>query len=70
MGEKIGKVIAITIFWIIVLAFLGGFGLIKNVFFGGAAWIYVIIRQGIIITLIVGTFYLLYDFLSKNKTKK
>ncbi len=78
IGNRIDKTIAkninvglIVLFWIIVLGFLGGLELIKDVFFAGAVWIYVIIQQGIILLLIATPIYLIYKLLNhKNKSIK
>jgi len=74
IGNKIDKVIAkninvglIVLFWIIVLGFLGGLELIKDVFSVGVVWIYVIIRQGIILLLIATPIYLIYKLFNHKK---
>ncbi len=67
MKEKIGEVTFIIIFWIILLGFLGGLSLIKDIFSAGSVWIYVIIKQGIILTLVATPFYLIYKYSHKKK---
>ena len=74
IGNKIDKAIAkninvglIVLFWIIVLGFLGGLELIKDIFSAGIVWIYVIIRQGIILLLIATPIYLIYKIFNRKK---
>jgi len=72
--NKIDKTIAknlnvglVILFWIIILGLLGGLNLIKDVFSAGIIWIYVIVRQGIILLLVAIPFYLMYKFFNGKK---
>lgn len=66
MKEKIGNATFIMIFWIILFGLFGGLNLIKDVFSVGILWVYVIIRQGVILVLIVIPFYLIFKYFNKK----
>ncbi len=67
MKEKISKAIFIIIFWVILFGLLGGISLIKDVFSVGVLWVYVVIKQGIILLLIVIPFYLIFKYFYERK---
>ncbi|MDP3093605.1 MAG: hypothetical protein Q8N16_02465 [bacterium] len=68
MKEKVGKVIFIIIFWTILFGLLGGLDLIKDMFSIGFLWVFIIVRQGLILLLIVVPLYLIFNILkSKNE---
>jgi len=68
MKEKVGKAIFIMVFWTILFGLLGGLGLIKDMFSIGFLWVFIIIRQGLILLLIVVPLYLIFNILkSRNK---
>jgi hypothetical protein len=60
---KSSNIILIILFWVILFGFLGGLDLIKGAFAGAIVWLYIILRQGIILLLIVTPFYVVYRLL-------
>lgn len=70
MQKKIGQIIVAITFWILLFGILGGLELINSVCAGIAVWLFVIIRQGIIIMLIAIPVYLVFSIYKHSKSLK